>query len=141
MMKSRGEKAVEHHINRLNCAQSVACAFLDRIDVSKEITCRALEGFGAGMGKETCVCGAISGAIYVLGLAHSDGKMESCETKQATYALAGEIVERFYKLHGTTLCKDLRHRPGQPGQNVCNQYIADAAEIADQVLFEGGSAK
>ncbi len=50
-----------------NCAQSVALAFCDETGLAPETAAKLASSFGAGMGRLREVCGAVSGALLVLG--------------------------------------------------------------------------
>ena len=49
-MGKYAEKALELHAKGYNCAQAVACAFSDQVDMDEDQLFKVMEGFGAGMG-------------------------------------------------------------------------------------------
>lgn len=137
-MRSRAEEADERHQRGYNCAQAVACAYADLVGVSEREAFRSTEGFGLGMGGMEGTCGALTGACYLVGLATSDGNVESPGTKRDSYALSREIVRRFGEQNGSVSCRELKgvgsdHGPLRP----CPGCIADACAFVEDVLFSG----
>ena len=90
--------------------------------------------FGAGMGGMTETCGAISGAVAIMGFVMSDG-MENPKTKGQTYKLSREIAKRFGEKNTTTVCGTLKGIGSDKGPlRSCPGCIDDAVEIACDVL-------
>ena len=83
---TKQEQANALHEKGFNCAQAVALPFCEELGMPRQAAMKALEGFGAGMGNREQTCGALSGAIFVAGLKHSDGNLEAPASKAATYA-------------------------------------------------------
>ena len=52
--ESRAERAIACHNKAYNCAQSVAFAFLDKVDIDPETLFKVTEGLGLGMGNLWC---------------------------------------------------------------------------------------
>lgn len=63
-------------------------------------------GFGGGIAKSGHVCGAVSGAIMVLGLKFAEGETLD-EANQATYTKLNLFLHHFKEKHGTIMCRDL----------------------------------
>ena len=64
----RSEKALSYFNNSFNCAQSVITSFSPELGLSEDDCLKVSCAFGAGMGKQQHTCGAVSGALMVLGL-------------------------------------------------------------------------
>ncbi len=98
------------------------------------------------MGRLGYTCGAVTGAVMVLGLAECVPDPRALATKVHTYGLVQEFMERFKALHGTTACADLLgcdiHIPEgyaeatQRGlfQEECPKFVEDAAAILEEML-------
>lgn len=95
------ERARELRERGYNCAQAVACTFVDHVSMDEVTLFKIMEGFGGGMGGHQATCGALSGAVAIIGLLSSGGSPQA-GTKARTYALTAEAVERF-----ATTCKSL----------------------------------
>ncbi len=103
----RLEVAVEKFKSGYCCSQSVLFSFADRVGLEPDLALKLADGFGAGMGRKQKVCGAISGAVLVLGLLYGRGEGEPEEKHEQTYAKVQELIERFEAQHGTVICHDL----------------------------------
>ena len=66
-------QAAEYHARGFNCAQAVACTLAPAVGLDPQVAFTLTEGFGAGMGGMTETCGAISGAVAIMGFVMSDG--------------------------------------------------------------------
>ena len=109
-MESRIQKTIELHDKGYNCAQAVACAYCDLVDIDERTALRATEAFGAGMGGRETTCGAISGAVFLAGLKGADGIVGAPKSKASTYKLSKTIVDAFQKKNGTVICKELKEK-------------------------------
>lgn len=126
--------AAGYHDHGFNCAQSVICALAPYVGLDPKTAFSIAEGFGAGMGGMTETCGAISGAVAIMGFVMSDG-MENPKTKGQTYKLSREIAKRFGEKNTTTVCGTLKGIGSDKGPlRSCPGCIDDAVEIACDVL-------
>ena len=49
-MSIKTEKAAQNHQKGYNCAQAVACAFSEEMEIDETIIFKMMEGHGLGMG-------------------------------------------------------------------------------------------
>lgn len=89
-----------------NCAQAVACAFIDHLPLDETTLFRLMEGFGGGMGGHQATCGALSGAVAVISLLSSGGSPEA-GTKAGTYSLVRQAAERFERECKSLVCTEI----------------------------------
>ncbi len=127
------KKARALNENGYNCAQAVACAFLDLVDVDEKTLFAILEGFGGGMGGKEATCGAVSGAVTILSLLASKGPVLS-EIKTETYALVAPIVSAFLQQNKSLVCKDLRGLETGVVLRACDLCIEDAVRLTVKEL-------
>lgn len=140
---SKAEKAVEIFSNGYNCAQAVLTAYCEDygidLDTARRISC----GFGGGMGRTSEVCGAVSGAIMLIGLKHGKYLKEDELSKEKTYALIQEFNKRFKELNGSVNCTELLGVELLTGdkafiaskvKTVCPKMVRDAAVIVEDIL-------
>jgi C_GCAxxG_C_C family probable redox protein len=134
--------------DKFNCAQAAFAALADGLDVDRDTALKTAACFGGGM---RCgeVCGAVTGALMALGVAFGSCTPRDAEGKQRGNDKAVEFNERFKAKNGTLLCRDLLgYNPGVPEDaqkiselglhgTVCPQAIADAVEIATDILARG----
>lgn len=129
-----------------NCAQSVSSVFAGDAGVPEEIILRAATGFGGGMGHTGGACGAVSGAILIIGLMAGSTGPDEKEAKDLTYALTREFIARFTQKNGNTSCTGLlgydlstdeglaRVREQNLTRSLCPRYIRDAVDILEEIL-------
>ena len=135
IMESRKKIAIEKHDLGYNCAQSVALTYADLVDMAPEQLFKITEGFGLGGGNMQGTCGAISGAIALIGLLNSCGNLEHPSTKAQTYALGREILERFKAQNGSVLCHELKGAGTGKVLRSCPDCIMDACQLFEE-LYE-----
>lgn len=140
--------AYQYHKAGYNCAQAVALAFEDLLDVPQPVIAAAGGGFGGGVGGSHAeLCGAVSGGVLVLGwlTPHTDGA--DAEGKKRTYAAVKEFRRRFEEVFGLTRCGDLLAAHPQPDEKNpaalrlgitahCDNMIVTAVEILEKMLAE-----
>lgn len=152
-MGSNTKKAEEYYLQGYNCAQSVFCSFPEVTGLTLEQAAGMSGTLGGGMGGMREVCGAVSGALMVLGAAGDYRRPKEPENKERAYALAQEFARRFKEKHGTIICRDLPRNKAFEGPGPepfseeyyelkpCAGYIRDAAQIVTELLAEMESAK
>ena len=109
MSQPMGKPALAESIFKqgFNCAQAVLAAYADDLGLSEDTALKIATGFGAGMGRAQEVCGAVSGAIMVVGLVDGRGKNDGREKTEGTYRAVREFIDAFKKEHGTIICREL----------------------------------
>ena len=127
------EKARALNEKGYNCAQAVACAFLDLVDIEENTLFALMEGFGGGMGGREATCGAVSGAVAIASLVTSKGDFTS-GTKVATYAMVEPIVSDFLQQNKSLVCKDLRGLENGIVLRSCDLCIEDAVRLTVKML-------
>ena len=135
---------------KYNCAQAVACAFCAELGLEQEKARALVSCFGGGMGRLREVCGAVSGALFVLGAAGGDYDPADRAAKAAQYERVQEFARRFCGKNGSIVCRELLGlRSGQTDAPVpaertgayyagrpCAELVACAAEILQEMLEE-----
>ena len=104
---NRSEHAKELFLSGYNCAQSVVLSFADDLKFSKELAQKMAAGFGGGMGKTQETCGAVTGAIMILGLLKGEDVNNNEELKTSSYGAVKDLVQAFVAEYNTTKCRDL----------------------------------
>ena len=136
-MQQKIEQAHALHEKGHNCAQSVALPFCEQFGMDPAVAMRALEGFGAGMGGRDQTCGALSGAIFVAGLKHSDGNLESPASKQGTYAVCKAMCEEFCAAcGGTARCATIKGDEDGTVRRSCADCIELGVQLATKAISQ-----
>jgi len=128
-----------------NCAQSVLVPHGPALGLDRATCLRLAAPFGGGMGRAGETCGALTGALMVLGLAHGVPSPLS-EDKDRGYAPARQFIERFRQAHGSLLCRDLAgvdlstpdglqaFRDRGLHDNLCPRYVRTACRLLQDLL-------
>jgi C_GCAxxG_C_C family probable redox protein len=145
MKMERSEQAKEHFLSGFNCAQSVVLSFADDLKYSKELALKISAGFGGGMGKQQETCGAVTGAIMVLGLLKGEEVNNNDELKSETYSSVKELSKEFTAAYKTTNCRELiacdlntpegsaKFKEEKLMENVCAGCVAKAVQIVESI--------
>ena len=133
-MNKYAEKAIMLHKGGYNCAQSVLCAFSDKLDVDEKVLFKISEGFGLGMGGMESTCGSISGAIMLAGLMNSSGSIKNI-TKGKTHTFSREIIRSFREKNGSIICNELKGIKTGEVLRSCSGCIEDSVEIVCDIFF------
>ena len=104
---THGERAEQNFRRGYNCAQSVVLAFGDVTGLDDRTAAMLSSSFGGGMGRLREVCGAVSGALTVLGLAQGYADPDDPDAKKAHYHRVQEFAERFREKNGSIICREL----------------------------------
>lgn len=117
------EVAGRHFAAGRNCCESVLLAHLGEVDPQIIAIAKA---FGGGVGGSKCICGAVSGAVMVLG----------CKGRQQD---AGRLIERFKAANQATCCKVLsapyKWKSREHLAN-CRRLTMEAAAEVEKLLNE-----
>ena len=140
----RSEVAVNKFRDGYCCSQSVLFSFADKLEISEDVALKIANGFGAGMGRKQEVCGAVSGAVMVIGLLYGRGVNDGKEKHEYTYDRVRDFIDAFEAKHNTVLCKklldgcDLLSPQGQDSfksSNMiekCYGFVEDAVNILEE---------
>jgi C_GCAxxG_C_C family probable redox protein len=103
---SRVDVAVSRFSEGFSCSQSVLAAFAPELGLDANAALRVSAAFGGGMGRTGGICGAVTGALMVLGLRYGPTVADKV-AKELTYEQAREFIARFEARQGATTCADL----------------------------------
>ena len=129
-MSEKAKLAQQLHTEGHNCAQAVFCAFADEMGIDQQTARRLMEGFGGGMGDRTNVCGALSGAVAVIGYVFSNGVPERGPRRNMVYGKVAQATQAFKDLYQDTVCNVIMQA------NPCGVKVYDAALIVEKILAE-----
>lgn len=81
-MESKVKEAVQRKMCGYNCAQAVACTYCEQAGLDEETVKNLTQGFAVGMGGSMeATCGAIIGAVNVLGMINKKSAENNAECK------------------------------------------------------------
>jgi C_GCAxxG_C_C family probable redox protein len=141
----RTDEALRNFEGGFNCSQSVLAAFSRELGLPPGTGHRLSQAFGGGLARTGRVCGAVTGALMVLGLEHGKRTAGDDAARDKTYALAREFMRRFKEKHASLDCRSLLgHDIGTPRgaaaikrqslhKTVCVKVVRDAVRILEKL--------
>jgi C_GCAxxG_C_C family probable redox protein len=150
-MSSSAEIAVATFKSGFNCSQSVLSVFCEKLGLDRGTAAKMASGFGGGIGHMAKTCGAVTGAIMVIGL-KSGMSMEDSPYKsnKLVYALVNSFVAEFVERNHSIECrellgcdisdKDTYDEARKKGLffSVCPKYVSDAVDILESMFEQNG---
>lgn len=145
---NHADKAVEYYSNNFNCSQGVFTAFATELGMDEKLALRLGTNFGGGERKGE-LCGAVAGALMVLGLRSGHCKSDDMDSKRNAYRISEEFMNRFIKKNGSVVCRELLGYDLTKEEDIeiikkknlfrtfCPQMVRSAAEILDEMINEG----
>ena len=138
--------AVECFLSGFNCAQAVFSTYCDDLGLETEMAKRIACGFGAGMGYIGETCGAVTGALMLIGLKYGKVDVEDNAAKDKTYEMVQEFTKRFKAINSSVKCKELLGydlsipedldtvKEKQLFSILCPKFVRDSSEIIQELL-------
>ncbi len=152
--EKHAEYARELFYEGYNCAQSVFCAFCDKTGLGKKQAARLASSFGGGIGRMREVCGAVSGAVMVLGMVCGYDDPEDKDAKKTHYERVRTFARRFREAEGSIICRELLLKVGSDRKSAesggdpeerteayykkrpCPELVFRAAAVLEEMLEE-----
>ena len=87
------EKSLDYFKNGFNCSQALLATFAADFGLSEEVALKVATQFGGGARKGE-MCGAVSGALMVLGLKYGHYHYDAPEEKANAYKIAEDFMNQ-----------------------------------------------
>ncbi|KPK43377.1 MAG: hypothetical protein AMJ65_06000 [Phycisphaerae bacterium SG8_4] len=138
------QDAVSAFESGFNCSQAIVRAYGPDYGLSALDSVRVSCGFGGGM-RRADTCGAVTGALMVLGLRFGAQDASDTSAKAAVYSKVAEFQSRFESRCDSVACRDLLgcdistpHGMEHATSNnlfkaVCPKMVEAAAEILEDM--------
>ncbi len=140
---NRVQQAVDRFRSGSNCAQAILETYGPNLGLSPIDCLKVSSGFGGGM-RRAEVCGAVTGALMVLGLQY--GPKDTTDTsRESVYAKVTDFSSRFEARCGSIICRDLLECDISTAEGkqqatdedlfktVCPKMVRIAAEILEEL--------
>jgi C_GCAxxG_C_C family probable redox protein len=140
---------IENAVNKFNqgyaCSQAILTEYCELFDLDDETALKISAGFAGGM-RSGKTCGAVTGAIMVLGLKFGSQNCEKAEGRKNIYDAVVEFTKNFEQLYGSTECKELlgcnvgtadgmrKAKEENLFYTICPKFIKSTAEILEEIL-------
>lgn len=143
---TKSDEALGCFMSRFTCSSAVLSAFSNDLgldpDTAKKIAC----GFGAGISKTGNICGAVSGAVMVIGLKYGKTRANDEDATEKTRALVRQFIHEFTEKNGSINCTELLgYDLSEPEaysaaknrglfMTKCPALVRDSADILERIL-------
>ena len=119
---NHAERAVEYYNNNFNCSQGVFTAFATELGIDEKLALRLGTNFGGGERKGE-LCGAVAGALMVLGLRCGHCESDDLEGKAKAYRISEKFMNRFIEKNGSVV--PIEVKAGNTASVSLNNFIND----------------
>ena len=145
-MTDRADQAAAYFEQGFYCSQAVFAAHAPELGLDLDIALKIASAFGAGIARTGETCGAVTGALMVIGLKYGRTTAEDTTAKTRTDQLAGQFLAEFQSRHGALDCRELLgHDIRTPAgleqaraeglfTTLCPKLVREAAEILEHLL-------
>jgi len=132
------------------CSQSLLSVFGRRYDLDTITAAKIACGLGGGMSWPGQICGAVNGAVMVLGLAISNGTGDDELGRLSVQEAIDTFVDRFTERVGSTACNSLLGMDVATPEGYdeatrqdlfnrkCPDILSAAADILEELLRDYG---
>ncbi len=129
-----------------SCSQALLSTYCEQYGLDSTTALKLADGFGGGIAGLGGTCGAVTGAIMVIGLKYGRARADDREAKMKTVEVVREFMARFKARRGSTECADLlgcdidtpekylAAREQGVFTTVCPEVVRDAADILEELL-------
>ena len=144
---NHADKAEEYFGNNFNCSQAVFTTFATEMGLDEGLALKLATQFGGGARKGE-MCGAVSGALMVLGLKYGHCHAKDAEEKGKAYQISEDFMDRFMEKNGTVVCRELLGYDISKAEDmekikelnlfktICPKMVRCATELIDEMMNE-----
>ena len=129
-MSNLSDKAKEIFLLGFNCAQAVISVFCEIYGMDMDTALDLTDVFGGGM-RSGEICGAVSGAVAVIGLANARLNENPDSAKLNTRTKTAELTKAFMNKYDEIVCRKLI----TGGRLNCANYVAFAVETLEEMGY------
>ena len=144
--KSRVEEALSNMMKYGSCCTGVLASYSPELGIQKDLAAGLGRGMAGGIGGLGNVCGAVSGAVLVIGLKTTN--QENLMDRAAgfkTMETVKKFVSKFEEQHSSIKCRDLIGHDISTTENMeaamkanayanCPKFIESAVTILDDMF-------
>lgn len=142
----KAKYAVELMMAGYMCSESIVMAFANEFGLEPQLASKITAGFAGGMAQGR-TCGAVTGAIMVIGLKYGAGLCRDQYSKEMCFQVTQEFSHRFVARRKTLECSEILMMnnidPEDPEEMkhlrekcLCDKIVKDSAEILEALFQE-----
>lgn len=141
-MGIKSDTAMELYSKGFSCSQALLASFCEEYGMPQAMGAKIASGLGGGV-KSAEVCGAVTGAVLVIGLKYGQHDAADKEARRLCGEKTGEFLQAFKKRNAHIVCRDILgcDITTQAGKEKaiaekyfttrCADMVADAASILE----------
>jgi C_GCAxxG_C_C family probable redox protein len=135
----RKQKALDLFNEGYNCAQAILAVYGEEFGLNREYALKIGAPFGGGIANTGDVCGAVTGALMVIGLRYADIKPEHWFKRARLYRTSRKFMENFAKAGKSVKCADIKKciaekHGGIERDERCTSVVEHASLILEDLL-------
>jgi C_GCAxxG_C_C family probable redox protein len=146
MKSNRADEAVSAFSRGFSCSMAILSAYAPGLGLDVETAAKMASPFGAGISKTGEICGAVSGALMVIGLTQRMGDIRDAPSREKVYTLARRFLEEFTVRNASVNCTELvgydlsdpeqfaEARKNKVFATRCSKLVRDAGEVLEGLL-------
>jgi C_GCAxxG_C_C family probable redox protein len=143
---TKSDVALASFSQGITCSSAVFSAFAEDLGFDDKTAKKIACGFGAGISRTGNICGAVSGAIMVIGLKYGKAEQGDDAATDKTRGLTREFIKEFTQKNGSVNCTELlgynlsnqdeyeSARREKLFKTKCPECVRDAAVILEKIL-------
>ena len=145
-METKSEIAAEVFSKGFNCAQAVLSSHCEGLGLDPVLAKKVAGAFGAGMANNGETCGAVTGALMLIGLKYGKYREDDTTAKADTIRISNAYMEKFKEQFGSVKCRDLinvdfkneaeaaKARESGVFKTICPKFIKKSVELVGEFL-------
>lgn len=133
----RKTKTLELFNKGYNCAQAILAVYGEEFGLKREHALKIGAPFGGGIADTGDVCGAVTGALMVIGLQHADIKPELWFRRARLYRTSRKFMESFTEKGRSLRCTEIKKCIADKHGGVKrDEHCTVVVDLATQILEE-----
>ncbi len=140
-MSEEMARMAQLHMQGFHCSQILLLLGLEQQGKSNPDLIRAMNGLAGGLGFSGKNCGALTGAVCLLGLYAGRGELAEREMRELNSMIQELVVwfeERFGKNYGGIDCQNIMNNDPWNRMTRCPELVAETYRKVKELLEDNG---
>jgi C_GCAxxG_C_C family probable redox protein len=143
---TKKEEAVACFNSGFSCSQAVLSVYAKDFGLSPELALKIACPFSGGISHTSGICGAVSGALMVIGLKYGRFTLEDVQAKEKTFEVVHTFMSKFKSRFNSINCSELlgfdlskpeefaKVKESGITRKICPTFVGDSIDILDEIL-------
>ena len=145
-MNAKSEIAVKLFNEGFNCAQAVLSSHSEDYGLDTTLAKKIGCAFGGGLANNGEICGAVVGALILIGLKYGQYIEVDIDSKENTKKITNIYIQNFKKEYGTIICRELlkydisikeeaqKARETGVFKTLCPLFVKKSVELVEEIF-------